>query len=193
MPSASIPSGHSQDSPTRLRQKYGFRPIVPAVSGVFPCTCIRCAGEGVFQVQRLSPFSGMLSLGMLAIGLTPNFVLAQEPGPDPGLQPCSGVTGQATGCQLIAWSQIQQPQPLRPAPSPSPDQQTERASGQRRPLPADPKSGVQPPLIGVVAQDSGNYVLKTEDSATCQLDDQGRSISKASISSNAGRIRRRPK
>ena len=168
-------SHHFQDFQRTKAKNTVFARLFPAVSAVFPCTYVRSVGKGVFQVQRLWSSCGMLSPGMLAIVLASVAGLAQEPGLDPGGQPCSGVTGQTTGCQLIAWSQIQQPQPLRPAPSPSPDQQAEKLpSGQPLPQPANPESGGQPPLIGVVVQDGGIYVLKTEDTTTCQLDDQGR-------------------
>jgi Protein of unknown function (DUF5818) len=150
-----------------LRQKIHFS---PDCSRPFRSISLIASGEGMYEMRRACLLSRVLNLALLATMFCPVSGVAQNLAPDTGLQPCSGVTGQTAACELIAWSQIQQPQPLQPAPRPSPDQQTEK------PPKGLSKTEVenQPPIIGIVVKDGGSYALKTGDATSCQLDDQGR-------------------
>ena len=82
------------------------------------------------------------------------------------------------GPQLIAWSQMQKPQPV-PAPLPPPDRpvQSEQQSGQAVPHTSQEPAQQQPAaqtLTGTVVKDSGRYILKVSGSSTYELDDQER-------------------
>jgi len=88
---------------------------------------------------------------------------------DGGAQPCPEVAPNAMGCQLVAWSHLQEPVPLpesesKPAPDPqpgqSPDAQTPQASRQR--------------VTGIIVRQGEKFVLKAGDNTTYQLDDQER-------------------
>ncbi len=90
-------------------------------------------------------------------------------------QPCPDVTAQTLGCELVAWSHLQEPVPLpepdaRPAP---PDQQPDpqqSPSSQSRP-PAPKQS-----ITGIVVKQDDKYVLRAGDNTTYQLDDQNRAM-----------------
>ena len=79
--------------------------------------------------------------------------------------------------QLIAWSQLQKPQPVpqplppRDTPIPQPDQQ-----GQQTKPPADPQNPQTPAtqtFTGKIVKDAGKYVLKVASNTTYQLAEQG--------------------
>jgi len=88
---------------------------------------------------------------------------------DGGAQACPEVARDAMGCQLVAWSHLQEPVPLpesesKPAPDQqpgqSPDAQTQQASRQR--------------ITGIIVREGEKFVLKAGDNTTYQLDDQER-------------------
>jgi hypothetical protein len=66
------------------------------------------------------------------------------------------------GPQLIAWSQLQKPQPVSPMISQS-AQSSQREESQSNPAQT---------LTGTVVKDGGQYVLKVSDSTAYRLDDQ---------------------
>jgi Protein of unknown function (DUF5818) len=94
---------------------------------------------------------------------------AQNPGtqPDPNLM------------QLIAWSELQNPQPMpqpRPDPPPLPDQQREQPPDHQQPAQpvnadAQQQSSMQT-MTGTIVKEDGRYVLKASDNKTYQIDDQ---------------------
>jgi hypothetical protein len=99
--------------------------------------------------------------------LTP-LVLSQDGTP----QPCPDVTPGALGCQLVAWSHLQEPVPLpesetKPAtppdqqPGQSPDFQSRRQASRRT-------------ITGFIVRQVDHCVLKAVDNTTYQLDDQER-------------------
>jgi hypothetical protein len=79
-----------------------------------------------------------------------------------------------TSRDLIAWSQLQNPQPTpqplppREAAIPQPGQ----AQDQEAKLPADPRNQQEPAqsYTGEIVKDGNRYLLKTENGATYQLD-----------------------
>jgi hypothetical protein len=104
-------------------------------------------------------------LGLALFLITGSWAIAQ----DGGAQPCPAMVPDAMGCQLVAWSHLQEPVPLpesKPAPSPdehhgqSPDAQTQQASRQR--------------MTGIIVGQGEKFVLKAGDNTTYQLDDQER-------------------
>jgi hypothetical protein len=99
-------------------------------------------------------------------------VLAQEsknPKPDGG-QP---------GTELVAWTQAQQPEPVA---SSQPSQQAEPRPGAQQPSqqPAPgrhddlQKQNATQTFAGTIMKSGNQYVLKTADNVTYQLDDQAR-------------------
>ncbi len=90
----------------------------------------------------------LAALALLAVAATGR---AQNPGPVPTLPPCAQGGASPVGCQLIAWSQMQKPIQLEPAPNPVPD---------------------RPTLVRTVVRENAKYVFKTCDTATCPPDDQ---------------------
>jgi Protein of unknown function (DUF5818) len=91
-----------------------------------------------------------------------------------GPQPCPEVSPGALGCQLIAWSQLQEPAPL-----PEPDAKTAPPDQQPDPQPtqpttaqqAEPQASLQT-ISGIIVREGEKYVLKAGDNTTYQLDDQ---------------------
>jgi hypothetical protein len=118
--------------------------------------------------------TNMLAIVVLLLGLaTVGFAqeLDNQPRPD--------FTSGVLGAQLIAWSEMQELQPVQqpaPKPVPPPEQQPEQPrpdqqqSGQAAGAPSSPQSSVRT-LTGTIIKDGDVYVLKTE-TATYQLDDQ---------------------
>src|SRR5690242_8047223 len=95
-----------------------------------------------------------------------------------------GQTDALLGLRLIAWSEMQKPQPLpqRPDPLPPPD---DRKDPSQRPQPPDQpgqKSEQQPEpetqestaqsITGTIAKVGEKYVLETSENLAYQLDDQ---------------------
>jgi hypothetical protein len=92
-------------------------------------------------------------------------------------QPSPVPPSEILGPQLIAWSQVQKPQPV-PAPLPPPDrpvqseQQTGQAGSQTPQAPAAQQPTAQT-LTGTIIKDGGRYLLKVSSSTTTyELDDQ---------------------
>jgi outer membrane biosynthesis protein TonB len=101
--------------------------------------------------------------------------------------------GQVLGSQLIAWSEMQEPQPLQqspsqtPTPEPRPDtapppQPTPSAPPEQKP--SQPPSASQSPdrdqqvqpaaqsFTGTISKEGDTYVLKVSDTSSYKLDDQ---------------------
>jgi hypothetical protein len=81
--------------------------------------------------------------------------------------------------QLIAWSQLQNPQPMpepRPDPAPLPEQQRDQQPDRQQPgqpanADAQQQSSAQT-MTGTIVKEDGRYVLKASDNKTYQIDDQ---------------------
>ncbi len=90
---------------------------------------------------------------------------------DPQTQPSPALPSSIPGPQLIAWSQLQKPQPV-PQPLPPPDRPIPQP-GQQQP---NPPAQQQPPaaltLMGTIVKDGTRYVLKVSSNSAYQLDDQ---------------------
>ena len=105
------------------------------------------------------------------------FALAQQPAPTPA----PGHSNEILGLQLIAWSELQKPQPVpqHPQPIPPPDSQAGQQPSEQTPQP-DAKQSPEPEtpdataqtVTGTVAKVAGKYVLQTTDNVTYALDDQ---------------------
>ena len=127
-------------------------------------------------------------LGFLALGLCAATGVAQQ-------SPARPVPNSADepGTQLIAWSEMQKPEPAQqPQPVPPPNsrsgqqpdssqqptqsQQDQNATpGQQQPEPA-PSQALQS-MTGIVMKAAGKYVLQTSDSTAYILDDQDKAKS----------------
>jgi hypothetical protein len=103
------------------------------------------------------------------------FGFGQDMAPSPTLPPA--LPAEVLGPQLIAWSQLQKPQPVSQPlpPSEQADQQQSSAFSSSSLLPSSSSSGafsfVQM-FTGTIMKDSGKYVLKAVDGAAYQLDNQ---------------------
>ncbi len=82
------------------------------------------------------------------------------------------------GPQLIAWSQLQKPEPV-PQPLPPPDrpvQQPDQPTDQQSVQPANPQAQRQPPaaqtFTGTIVKDGGRYLLEMANKNIYELDDQ---------------------
>jgi hypothetical protein len=118
-----------------------------------------------FTVKRETSSAAILVFLLVSLPL----VLAQDPRTQPSFVFPSG----SLGVQLIAWSQLQKPQPA-PQPLPPPDRPIPQP-GQQQP---NPPAQRQPPaaltLMGTVVKDGTRCVLKVSSSSAYQLDDQGK-------------------
>jgi hypothetical protein len=90
---------------------------------------------------------------------------------DPQTQPSPALPADILGPQLIAWSQLQKPQPV-PQPVPPPDRPTQQSDQQTPTPPAQQQQPVAPMFMGTITKDGGRYVLKVSDNTLYQLDDQ---------------------
>ncbi|MFZ0773917.1 MAG: DUF5818 domain-containing protein [Candidatus Sulfotelmatobacter sp.] len=77
------------------------------------------------------------------------------------------------GPQLIAWSQLQKPQPV-PQPLPPPDRPISQPAQQTQPTnpPAQEQQPVAQTFKGTIVKDGSRYVLKVPSNTAYQLDDQ---------------------
>ena len=112
-----------------------------------------------------------VAIALLFSGVSPAQELAARPAPSTG----DGILG----LQLIAWSEMQKPQPVpqRPQPVPVPDSNTDKQAGPTEDTPQQPpaqeKQGpAAQTLTGTVIKLGSKYVLKTTDKQTYELDDQ---------------------
>lgn len=97
-------------------------------------------------------------------------VLQSKPSPAP--------PSEILGPQLIAWSQMQKPQPV-PEPLPPPDrpvQQSEPQTGRSAETAQEPpqQQPAAQTLSGTIVKDGSRYVLKVSSNSTYELDDQDR-------------------
>jgi hypothetical protein len=97
---------------------------------------------------------------------------------NPRSQPSPALPSDILGPQLIAWSQVQKPEPV-PQPLPPPDrpmQQSGQTTGQQPAAPTGPQAQSQPPAAqtfsGTIVKDAARYVLKVSSNTVYQLDDQ---------------------
>ncbi len=105
---------------------------------------------------------------------------AQQPFP---ARPAPGQNERVLGPQLIAWSEMQKPQPVpqQPQPIPVPDTKADQPSsapdgkpepkGQQQAEPDAQQSTAQS-VSGTIVKVGGKYVLETPDNLAYQLDDQ---------------------
>ena len=109
--------------------------------------------------------SSIATLVFLLVSLP--LMLAQ----DPQTQPSPALPSSILGPQLIAWSQLQKPQPA-PQPLPPPDRPIPQPDQQ----PPNPPAQQPPPaaltLMGTIVKDGTRYVLKVSSNSAYQLDDQ---------------------
>jgi Protein of unknown function (DUF5818) len=122
----------------------------------------------------------LVTIALLFSGVSLAQELAARPAPSTG----DGILGP----QLIAWSEMQKPQPVpqRPQPVPVPDSNTDKQAGPTEDTPQQPpaqdaKAPAQEKqgpaaltLTGTVIKLGNKYVLKTIDKQTYELDDQNR-------------------
>ncbi len=98
-------------------------------------------------------------------------------------KPAPGQGDHILGPQLIAWSEMQKPQPVpqQPQTIPAPDEKTDPPSPapeskpEPKPSPQSEPDGEQSTaqsVSGTIAKVGGKYVLETTDNLAYQLDDQ---------------------
>lgn len=106
------------------------------------------------------------------------FVLSTLPlllAQDVQIQPSPGLPADILGPQLIAWSQLQKPQPI-PQPLPAADREVQRPDQQPAPTqvaPPQQQPAVQT-FVGTIMKEGAKYVLEVSDKNVYQLDDQDR-------------------
>jgi Protein of unknown function (DUF5818) len=94
-------------------------------------------------------------------------------------QPAPELPSDILGPQLIAWSQLQKPDPVSP-PVRKSDHPAQDQSAQADQPPAQSSiSGAQrqpaaQTVTGTIVKDGGRYILKASDNSAYQLDDQDR-------------------
>lgn len=119
---------------------------------------------GASDMQRTSHILGglVLVLAMAPWGFAQNGAA----------QPCPEVGPDALGCQLVAWSHLQEPVPL-PEPESKPAVPPDQQAGQSTNSQAQPQASRQK-ITGIIVREGEKYVLKAGDNTTYQLDDQER-------------------
>jgi Protein of unknown function (DUF5818) len=107
-------------------------------------------------------------IGMSFLLLVGPAAVAQDGGP----QPCPDVSPGALGCELIAWSRLQEPAPLpEPDANPAP---TANHEGSSSPDPQTQPETATRSIVGIIVREGEKYVLKAGDNTTYELDDQER-------------------
>jgi len=86
---------------------------------------------------------------------------------DPQTQPSPALPSDTFGPQLIAWSQLQKPQPV-PQLMLQPDRPVQQPDVQRANPPAAPT------FKGTIIKNGTRYVLKVSSNSAYQIDDQDR-------------------
>jgi hypothetical protein len=123
-------------------------------------------------VKREPSLLATLVFVLVFVSVTIPLTLAQ----DLNRQPSPVLPSDILGPQLIAWSQIQKPQPI-PQPVPPPDRPMPQPD-QQQTQPASPPAQQQPPSAqtfeGRIVKDGSRYVLKVSSNSAYQLDDQDR-------------------
>jgi hypothetical protein len=131
--------------------------------------------------------TGYFLAGVFLFCFSCGFVFAQN-ATEPSPQSRSEQLPQILGPQLIAWSELQKPQPV-PTPLPPPER-ADQASGQTQSQPSDSSSkqssASQPTgsdaeqnsraqdFTGTIVRAGKEYMLKVSDSSAYQLDDPGK-------------------
>ena len=82
-------------------------------------------------------------------------------------QPSPVLPSDILGPQLIAWSQMQKPQPI-PQPMTSPGRPSQQAEQQ----PPQPPSPAAQTFTGTIVKDGARYILKASGTNVYELDDQ---------------------
>ncbi|HXM22254.1 MAG TPA: DUF5818 domain-containing protein [Terriglobales bacterium] len=95
---------------------------------------------------------------------------------DGTLQPCPYVTPGTLGCELVAWSQLQEPVPLPEPdtkPVPPPDKQRDAQPGQSASSQAQPPASRQS-ITGIIVRHGEKCILRAGANTTYQLDNQNK-------------------
>lgn len=115
----------------------------------------------------------LLTVLVFLLGTVP-LLCAQNLRSQPSPTPPSDILGP----QLIAWSQMQKPEPV-PQPLPPPDKPVQppaQTTDQQPAPPSKSQAQPQPPaaqtFTGTVVKDAGRYILKVTSTTVYQLDDQ---------------------
>lgn len=102
------------------------------------------------------------------------FLLVLAPGAFPQQSTLQTPEDAYTSRELIAWSQLQKPQPApQPLPARNPSvPQPEEPQDQQAKLPADPQNQQEPAqsYAGEIIKNGNGFVLQMQDSATYQLE-----------------------
>ena len=93
----------------------------------------------------------------------------------PPNQPSFALPSDILGSQLIAWSQLQKPQPIpQPLSMPSRSAQPSDQPPQAANPSAQPQFPAEQAFTGTIIKDGLRYVLKVSSNSVYQLDDQER-------------------
>jgi hypothetical protein len=130
--------------------------------------------------MKINTILALAVFGLAGIGVAQDF----------SAKPAPGQNEHILGPQLIAWSELQKPQPLpqKPEPLPPPDtrsgepQQQPTTPGQQGDQQGKAEQQPEPETQGTMSQSvtgtivrvGGKYVLETSDNIAYQLDDQDR-------------------
>ena len=79
-------------------------------------------------------------------------------------EPCPDVAEEALGCELIAWSNLQEPAPLPDATSPS--------EGPNEPANESRRGQSLQTVTGIIIRNEGQYCLRVSAGLVLTLDDQ---------------------
>ncbi|MGA7928909.1 MAG: hypothetical protein WCA20_23295 [Candidatus Sulfotelmatobacter sp.] len=113
--------------------------------------------------------TNLLAMLIFLLGAVPPMLAQNLQG-----QPSPALPSDILGPQLIAWSQLQKPQPV-PQPLPPPDRPISQPAQQTQPTnpPAQEQQPVAQTFKGtIVVKDGSRYVLKVSSNNAYQLDDQ---------------------
>ena len=131
-------------------------------------------------MRRTGYFLAGMFLYFCSFGFAQNAV-------EPSVQPPNEQLPQILGPQLIAWSELQKPQPV-PTPVPPPER-ADQPSSPTQTQPGDsssPQSSASQPadsdaqhsraqdFTGTIVRDGKEYMLKVSDRSAYQLDDPGK-------------------
>jgi hypothetical protein len=90
---------------------------------------------------------------------------------DPQTQPSPALPSDTLGPQLIAWSQLQKPQPV-PQLLLQPDRPLQQPDVQRANPPTQQEQPAAPTFKGTIIKNGTRYVLKVSSNSTYQVDEQ---------------------
>jgi hypothetical protein len=177
---------YGRSRPPHVERKYGIGKIFMPISHRDPAgvthqyprwhaSCISISGRFVSRRCVVKRQAGFLATVVLLSGTIPLFAQnsqgssAGSPQESPQRKTSPVLPTDILGPQLIAWSLLQNPQPVAQPTQPAQSQESQEVNP-----PAQPREPAAQTFTGTITKDGSRYVLKVSNTTAYPLDDQER-------------------